>query len=234
MFDNTLFGWTGPIWGTRYRLQASRIYGGYSFDEGYLDFRNYWNFKRTVVLAGRLVALARRGDDADRFSLYWGGPYFIRGYDANSFDPSGPECAFGRGGSLAACPVRDQLIGSSAAFMNLELRVPVITELQLGFLGTFPPVDAVAFFDGGLAWDNHACVGSDYDPTAACTSATPVHIVWQRKPGQDPYLYRQPLYSWGVGMRLNVYYAVLRFDYALPLDRPDRHGVFSLSFGPSF
>lgn len=236
--DNTLFGWTGPVYGTRYRLQISRTYGGYSLDEGFLDFRNYWNFKRVVVLAGRVVALVRQGDDADRFSLYWGGPYFIRGYDANSYDPTGPECERSRlaggGVSVAGCPARDQLIGSSAAFMNLELRFPVITELQLGFLGTFPPVDAVAFFDGGLAWDNHACINSDYDPAAACTSTTPVHVVLQRKPGQDPYLYRQPLYSWGLGLRVNVYFAVLRFDYAFPLDRPDRNGVFSVSFGPSF
>jgi hypothetical protein len=233
VFDNTLFGWTGPIYGTRYRLQVSRTYGGYSFDEGFLDFRNYWNFRRSVVFAGRVVALVRQGSDADRFSLFWGGPYFIRGYDATSFDPGGAECRAGTP-SIAGCPVRDQLIGSSAAFMNLELRFPVITELQLGFLGRFPPVDAVAFFDGGLAWDNHACIGSDYDPTVTCTSTVPVHVVWQRKPGQDPYLYRQPLYSWGLGLRVNVYYAVLRFDYAYPLDRPDRGGVFSVSFGPSF
>jgi Tol biopolymer transport system component len=237
VFDNALFGWTGPIYGTRYRLQVSRAYGGYSFDEGYLDFRNYWNLKRVVVLASRFVALVRQGRDADRFSLFWGGPYFIRGYDATTFDPGGPECEqdhVAGGASGAVCPARDQLIGSSAAFMNLELRFPIITELQLGFLGTFPPVDAVAFFDGGLAWDNHACLRSDYDPAARCDSTKPVRVVWRRKTGQDPYLFRQPVYSYGLGLRFNVYYAVIRLDYALPLNRPHRNGVFSVSFGPSF
>jgi len=41
--------------------------------------------------------------------------------------------------------------------MNLELRFPIIKELQIGFLGNFPPVDAVLFFDGGVAWDNQVC-----------------------------------------------------------------------------
>src|SRR5690606_24327474 len=33
VFDNSLFGWTGPIYGRRYRLQASRTLGEYSFTE---------------------------------------------------------------------------------------------------------------------------------------------------------------------------------------------------------
>jgi len=231
VFDNVIFGWTGPVMGRRYRIQLSRTLGDYAYDELFLDLRNYWNLDQALVLAGRFVALVRNGPDADRFSLYWGGPYFIRGYDATSFDYDGPECA---GSGVAACPARDQLIGSSAAFMNLEVRFPVITELQLGFLGAFPPVDAVAFFDGGLAWDNQVCTTLSVDPTAGCPGARPVHVVWERGEGQDPYLYRAPLFSYGLGLRLNVFYAILRLDYAFPLTRPDRSGVFSVSFGPSF
>jgi hypothetical protein len=33
---------------------------------------------------------------------------------------------------------------------------------------------------------------------------------------------------------MNVFYTVLRMDYAFPVNRGDRSGVFSLSFGPSF
>jgi hypothetical protein len=61
-----------------------------------------------------------------------------------------------------------------------------------------------------------------------------MHVVWDRKPGQDPYLYREPLFSYGVGLRINVFYTVLRLDYAYALNRPDRKGVFSIGFGPSF
>jgi outer membrane protein assembly factor BamA len=136
--------------------------------------------------------------------------------------------------SLSRCPVRDQLIGSSAAFVNLEARVPIIKELQIGFLGNFPPVDAVAFVDGGVAWDHEVCAVTDLTRADQCAEGRPVQVVWDRKPGQDPYLYREPLFSYGVGLRINVFYTILRLDYAFPLNRPDRSGIFSVSFGPSF
>ncbi len=238
VFDNSLFGWTGPVLGRRYRLQFSRSLGDLTFSEALADIRNYWNVKQKVVFAARFVGLSRFGGDADRFSLYWGGPYFLRGYDGGSFKPSGSECeasqTYSGNGSLSSCPVRDQLIGSSAALANFEVRVPVIKELQIGFLGTFPPVNAVAFFNGGLAWDKEVCLQSDYTRTDSCVDAQKVHVVWDRKPGQDPYLWREPLFSWGLGLRINVFYTVLRLDYAFPMNRPDRGGVFSLSFGPSF
>jgi hypothetical protein len=238
VFDNSLFGWTGPVYGRRYRLQVSQTVGGLHFTEGLVDFRNYWNIARRVVFAGRVLGLARYGPDSDRFPMFWGGPYFLRGYDGGSFDPDGAECTgsrvTGTGSSISGCPARDQLIGASAAFLNLEVRVPVISELQIGFLGSFPPVDAVAFFDAGLAWDERVCRGANLERYDRCADGETVHIVWDRKPGQDPYLYREPLLSYGLGLRINVFYTVLRMDYALPLNRPDRSGRFSLSFGPSF
>jgi hypothetical protein len=238
VFDNALFGWTGPVFGRRYRLQFSKTYGDLTFAEALVDIRNYWNVKQKVVLASRLVGLSRFGGDADRFALYWGGPYFLRGYDGGSFDLESDECldsrAWGNTISLSRCPVRDQLIGSSAALMNLEVRVPIITELQVGFLGSFPPVDAVAFLDGGLAWDGHVCAAADFARPDQCGDPRPVRVVWDRKPGQDPYLWREPLFAWGLGLRLNIFYTILRFDYSFPLNRPDRDGIFSVSFGPSF
>ncbi|MBI4544054.1 MAG: PD40 domain-containing protein, partial [Gemmatimonadetes bacterium] len=240
VFDNSLFGWTGPIYGRRYRLQASRTFGDFEYTEGLVDFRNYLNYKRWVVFAARLVTLTRLGRDANRFSLFWGGPYFLRGYDGDSFELNGEECRtsreFGTEASISPCPVRDQLIGSSAALLNLELRFPIITELQIGFLGNFPPVDAVLFFDGGMAWDQEVCTVRDLSQPNECAQGTTrdVRLVWDRKPGDDPYLVREPLFSYGLGLRFNIFYTVLRLDYALPLNRPDRSGRFTVSFGPSF
>jgi Tol biopolymer transport system component len=238
VFDNSLFGWTGPVYGRRYRMQVSRTLGDLSFTEGLLDFRHYWNYRQRIVLAARVVGLTRFGADADRFGLFWGGPYFIRGYDGSSFDLNGAECEdsryYGTQTSLSRCPVRDQLIGSSAAFTNFELRVPVITELQIGFLGNFPPIDAVAFFDGGVAWDSQICTVADFTRSSECAQGVPVKVVWDRKPGQDPYLWREPLFSYGIGLRINVFYTILRLDYAFPLNRPRKDGIFSVSFGPSF
>ena len=240
VFDNTLFGWTGPVFGRRYRLQASQTFGSFRYAEVLADVRGYRNFRRTVVLAARLLGQTRFGRDADRFAYFWGYPYYIRGYDNGSFDLTGEECRESRyysgRQSISHCPVRDQLIGSSAAFANFELRVPVITELHLGPIGSFPPVDAVAFFDGGIAWDHAVCRRFDHTSLSGCApgESIDVRLAWDRKPGQDPYLVREPLFSYGLGLRFNVFYAVLRLDYAFPVNRPDRGGRLSLSFGPSF
>lgn len=243
VYDNSLFGWTGPVSGRRYRLQLSKPMGDFEFTEGLFDFRNYLNYKQSLVFATRLTALSRHGADADRFLLYWGGPYFIRGYDAGSYELGESECEESRRfvqQSISSCPVRDQLIGSSAAFFNAELRFPVIKQLQVGFLGSFPPVDFVTFFDGGVAWNNEVCASASvFDPReCAAGAARAVKLVWDRKPGEDPFLVREPLFSYGIGLRLNVFYSILRFDYAVPLNRPARpglrDGVFSVSFGPSF
>ena len=240
VFDNSLFGWTGPVVGRRYRIQLSRTLGDIRFNEALVDFRNYMNWKQKVVFATRFVGLSRFGGQAERFGLFWGSPYYIRGYDYNSFTPSSDECEdsrhWGERTSLSRCPVRDQLVGASAAFVNAELRVPVITELQIGFLGTFPPVDAVAFFDGGMAWDSRVCAVTDYSRADNCAAGASreVRVTWDRKPGEDPFLVREPLFSYGLGLRVNVFYTVLRLDYAWPVNRADRSGVLSFSFGPSF
>ncbi len=98
----------------------------------------------------------------------------------------------------------------------------------------------MTFFDGGVAWDSAICLrASALDPRrCAPAQAHAVDLVWDRRPGQDPYLVREPVFAYGVGLRLNVFHAVLRLDYAIPLNRPDRRGLsegrFSISFGPSF
>ncbi len=244
VFDNARFGWTGPVGGRRYRLQVSRALGDLRFIEGLVDARNYLNLSQHAVFATRLVALIRDGGAADRFGAYWGGPYFLRGYDGGSFDLNSEECEASRervaAGAASRCPVRDQLIGSSAALLNAELRVPVSRQLRIGFLGSFPPIDAVAFFDAGIAWDNRLCFDADPVAPGRCTTrrAQPVRLVWRRQAGQDPLLFRRPLLSYGLGMRMNVFYTVLRLDYAVPLNRPGRNGfgsgIWSVSFGPSF
>jgi outer membrane protein assembly factor BamA len=119
--------------------------------------------------------------------------------------------------------------------VNSELRLPIITELQLGGIGAFPPIDAVAFFDGGVAWDRSVCRTFDYTRRDGCAAGErlPVSLVWDRKAGQDPYLVREPLFSYGVGLRINVFYTVLRIDYAWPVNR-ERGGMWSFGLGPSF
>jgi hypothetical protein len=60
-------------------------------------------------------------------------------------------------------------------------------------------------------------------------------LTWSRKAGQDPELVRAPLSSWGGSIRLNLLgAAILRIDYAVPLNRSYDHPYWTLSIGPTF
>ena len=111
-----------------------------------------------------------------------------------------------------------QLLGSRVALANAELRFPVIRRFELGLLPiALPPVDGVVFYDAGLAWSRGQTVAIRRDKSDT----------------QD--LVRYPLTSYGVGIRLNLFnFALLRWDYAIPLDKPGRKGFWAWSLGPSF
>jgi hypothetical protein len=220
VWDDALFGYTGPIAGRRYRVELGRYFGDVAVNLLTVDLRNYFHLGGRYTLAARLTAYSRSGRDERHFRLYWGGPYFIRGYDGGSFSLA--ECAASAkqvaGLGPSACPVRDQLTGSSVAFASAEFRFPIFTFLDLGLVPLgLPPVDGAIFFDIGAAFNS-------FD-----------QLVWSRRPGDDPYRVREPVAAVGAGIRVNILYNVFRVDYAYPLDRPDRRsGVWSLSFGPTF
>lgn len=220
VWDNALFGFTAPIAGRRYRLEVSRFFGNVEVNDVLVDFRNYLNLGGQYALATRLLGLWRSGPSRDQFRVYWGGPYFLRGYDGGSFGRSECEASAGRVRSefTTGCPVRDQLVGSSLALANVEMRFPIFNFLDLGVVPLgLPPVDGVAFFDVGTAFDD------------------PAELAWSRARSADPSVLRSPLASYGFGLRVNISYIVLRVDYAIPLDRPDhRGGIWSLAFGPGF
>ncbi len=220
VWDNTLFGYTGPIAGRRYRVEVARYFGDFDLSAVNLDFRNYWNFRRQFSFATRLVSLWRAGRSVDEARLYWGSPYFIRGYDRGSF--SADECVESvrqvDDPVTSACPVRDQLIGSSVAFLNTEFRLPIFNFLDFWVVPLgLPPVDAMLFFDVGVAYDSID------------------QLVRSRGAGADPFDLRSPVGAYGAGLRINILYSVLRLDYAVPLNRPNHSGgIWSISFGPTF
>lgn len=220
VWDNALYGYTGPIAGSRYRIEAGRFFGDVELNNVLVDFRNYMNIGGMWSFATRLSGLWKSGESEDEFRYYWGSPYFLRGYDGGSF--SAAECIGSaiivKTEAATACPVRDQLIGSSVFLVSNEFRFPIIALLDLGVVPLgLPPIDGAIFFDVGVAFNSIE------------------QLVWSRPVGADPVIFRKPLASYGIGIRMNILFAILRLDYALPLDRP-RHsgGVWSFSFGPSF
>ena len=60
--------------------------------------------------------------------------------------------------------------------------------------------------------------------------------VFASRPSEyDAITQRYPLRSYGVSLRMNLFnYATLRWDYAVPLDQPERKGFWTWSLWPSF
>jgi Tol biopolymer transport system component len=131
--DNTLFGYFGPVNGTRYNLTFSPSFA--AFDKGLayrtytLDARRYWDFTHGYTFAGRVLTGFSEGRNPQTFRV--GGFSTIRGFP--DFD----------------------LLGSRVAIVNAELRFPFIQ--QLGLVGPVPigifHLRGAVFGDLGMVWD---------------------------------------------------------------------------------
>jgi hypothetical protein len=237
--DDTRWGMGGPVGGRRARIELLRSTGGIRFDQLRADVRGYVGRVEGPVVAGRLTALVREGEDADLRTFYWGGPGGIRGWGGGSFGGSGSrECSESReevpGGALSPCPVRDQLVGSSGALASLELRWPVVREIRFGTLG-LPPVDLLLFSDAGMAWSTRVCTDGSLGMSGdACDTGVPVGVGGRRSAGVDPFRFRTPVGSWGLGLRLNLLVVQAEIHHARPFPRPGRGGVWGVVLGPAF
>jgi WD40 repeat protein len=213
--DNTLYGYTGPVMGRRYRVQVSPVAGSFDWIETLVDYRRYdpiiFNY---LTVATRLYANISVGPDESEFPKYIARPDFVRGYDrSSSFYLTCPII----GANPSNCSAV-QLLGSRVAVANAELRFPLIRRFELGILPmALPPLDGLFFYDIGAAWSRdqklYASRPADYDLTTQ----------------------RYPLRSYGFGLRLNLFnYAILRWDYAVPLDQGSHRGFWTWSLWPSF
>ena len=213
--DNTLFGYTGPVMGRRFRLQVSPVRGSYDWIQYLVDYRRYdpiiFNY---LTLATRFYSDLSIGADETEFRKYIARPDFVRGYDRNStFYLSCPVV----GANPSNCSAL-QLLGSRVTVGNAELRFPLIRHVELGFLPVdLPPLDGLFFYDVGLAWSRG-------------------QSVTLRRPAEyNVDAQRYPLRSYGFGLRLNLFnYAIVRWDYAVPIDQPAHRGVWTWSLWPSF
>jgi Tol biopolymer transport system component len=213
--DNSLFGYTGPIAGRRFRLQVQPVMGGLRWTEFSLDYRRYvpvlFNF---LTLAWRFQTSIAVGPDEMAFPKYLGRADFIRGYDREQY---AAQFCGGMFTDQSTCSVTEML-GSRFLLGNVELRFPLIRRFDFGLIPiSLPPVDGLFFFDSGVAWQRGQSV-----------SLSRPALYDQDK---ERYLLR----SYGMGVRLNLFgYALMRADYAIPLDRAGRHGYWVVTLGQSF
>lgn len=141
VFDNSVFGGTGPVLGRRYRFSVKPVLGSLHFTEVLGDLRQYVPLGRPLMLAARVLHFGRygRGGDDNRLRpLFLGYPSLVRGYDIGSF--------------TSEEPIFNELLGSKLAVANVELRLPLLGTLGIVPSPGVPPLEAAAFFDAGSAW----------------------------------------------------------------------------------
>ena len=214
--DNTLFGYTGAISGRRYRFQVEPSVGGLQWTEYTADYRRYvpilFNFLTFAVRGQSSIAIGK--DEAVVSRKYIGRPDFVRGYDREQF---ASQFCGGVVNDQSGCSATE-LLGTRVAFANIEMRFPLIRRFDLGLLPiSLPPVDGLVFYDAGAAWSKGQSVS------------------FKKPDGYDENRQRFVLRSYGAGIRLNLFgFALVRWDYAIPLDRPNKKGYWMWTLGQSF
>jgi WD40 repeat protein len=217
VFDNTVGGYVGPMMGRRSRFEISPTIGGWRYTQMVGDYRRYDKIAGPFTLATRALYYGRSGRDAYQFKMFLGYPDLIRGQTSGSYSRN--ECAVSQvdPNSATGCPALDQLVGTSVAVANAEIRAPVITPGKGIWPVGVPPVELAAFFDAGVAWDDSSSVR------------------WTRPAGSSLSAIRVPLTSVGASARVNLFgFVILRFDYTKPLQRPGVKPYWTISFGPVF
>lgn len=200
--DNSLWGSTAPIDGTRYRFDALAAPGIYnsklSFYSFLGDYRTYFRFWDNYSFAFRLSGGFSGGNNPQRFFI-GGTENWINRQFATTDIPinSVSDFAF----LTAALPLRGydyaQEIGTKYTLMNMELRFPLIRYLVTGALPIlFSNIQGVAFFDAGSAWN--------YSDKLR---------LFQRN-NRGAIVSKDLLMGTGVGARIFLFYFLVKFDVA--------------------
>jgi Tol biopolymer transport system component len=216
VFDNSLFGYTGPFYGRRWRLDFAQTVGDWRFSQVTVDYRRYDKIAGPLVFASRVLYFGRIGRDADRFRIFGGSTELIRGNTSGSYRRN--ECLNANDSSTeTGCVELDRLVGTQLGVASAEIRFPILTP-SFGFLPQgFPPIEGAIFYDVGLTWDEESI------------------LRWDRRPGDDPVRVRTPLQTFGASVRMNLFgFAIARLDYAIPQNRPMVKGLWTFSLGPAF
>jgi Tol biopolymer transport system component len=143
VFDNTLFGSTGPVQGTRYRLDLQRPIGDRNYTQILTDFRKYWKLPGPLTLAQRALYIGNFGDFNDIRVRSFGGATLFRGFEYND----------------------GRLIGNQLGLLNTEVRFPILESPRIGPV-IFPPIHASLFFDTAFGYFS-SCPDNPLDPNFA-------------------------------------------------------------------
>ncbi|MCK5074843.1 MAG: PD40 domain-containing protein, partial [Calditrichia bacterium] len=218
VFDNVLYGYTGPVAGTRYyfSMLMSPDYSSNSRDFKSItgDFRKYFMVNRNYQFAARLTGGVSFGKNPQQYFLggidNWINRKFKGGMKINMDD-----IYF----SSFVTPLRGayyyERAGDRFLLTNLEFRFPLINILSLGFPPvTFGNIRGVAFTDIGTAW---------YDGDK---------LKLFERDALDNLKTKDLVAGYGVGARLYFLGFLMRFDVAWRYDiERSHHPIFYFSLG---
>ena len=221
IFDNTVFGFTGPVDGFRQNttLTVNPGYGSneIKFQTVKADVRKYWRFGRDYTIALRGFIGKSLGPNKQKFFL-GGIPYLLSGggetngiQDDNIFrdvilDTSNASLIHDIYFTEYAWPLRGarfaERFGNTTSLFNIEVRFPFINYLALGFplKMIFGNIRGHAFMDIGAAWDD----GSEFSTKD-----------WPDRYGRDVSGNYSPwVTTAGLGTKINLGYFLLKIEMA--------------------
>jgi hypothetical protein len=221
--DNSFFGFTSPVAGSRWRVEAAPTFGTLMFQTLLADYRRY-HFLQPFTIAGRALHYGRYGRDAEGvdaegrriFSpLYLGFEPIMRGYARESFDAQRECIPMQTPTGTDGCPAFNRLWGERIAVANFEFRVPLFGVPEFGIINLpFLPTEIAPFLDVGVAWGRTTTPGLS---------------------GSDDPGVRTPVVSTGLTARMNVLgYFVLEAYYAYPFQRPERGWHWGFNMAPGW
>ena len=204
--DNTIWGGTGPINGTRYAvgLTYSPRLGesGVEFTTLRADWRRYVNLHKNYSIGLRLSGGASVGMHPQKFFLGGVNNWLNREYNGGIRIDKIEEIYF----STFEMPLRGagfyELEGTRFALANLEFRFPLIKRLSLGFPLPleFGNIGGAIFTDMGMAWDK----GDQVKPFVKAPNGL--------------FRTKDLFASFGMGIRIYLGFFLLRMDMAWPTD----------------
>ncbi|RZA00088.1 MAG: tolB protein precursor [Sphingobacteriaceae bacterium] len=213
--DNSGFGTTAPLNGSRYRIEAGYVFGTFKFFAPVIDLRKYIRVA-PITFAGRLYGTARLGKEAESlYPFYIGYPFWVRGYGTQFSNLANITDNFST-----------TLTGTRMVVANFEVRLPFTGPEKLARIkSSVLFTDLNLFFDGGLAWNESSNVKLAKTPDYSLVDNRLIFDQTQRV----------PVFSAGISLRINLFGAlILEPYYAIPFNTLNIKPVFGMNFTPGW